>query len=146
MDQLQQIIIVKSTAHVHIHPGQEGFACRGGTIIGDAMSNKLCHRSPVAIDDAPETPLFAKNLFESERISRRGNSVDGVEGAHKRERSSIHGRTERGQVELPQRMLGNFDRIILTAAFRRSITNIMFCTGSDTVRRIEPRALIAFYR
>src|SRR5437899_6173708 len=54
-----------------------------------------------------------------------------------RSRARIHGRVEWRQIKLPQGMFGEFHRIVITAALRRTVANKMFRARRDTISPIE---------
>src|SRR5258705_12767914 len=80
--ELQQIAMIKITDHVHVHAGAERLACRGSSVIGDAVSLKFADRIPVADHKSPESPFFSQNLLQREWICRRRNSIQGVKSRH----------------------------------------------------------------
>ena len=107
------------------------------------MSDQFSHGTVVTIHYAAEAPFLAQHLRKCERIGRGGYAVNGVEGAHDGRSASIHCCVERGKIELPQCVFGNFRAVVIAATLRSSITDVVLGAGSDAVRRVETLALIA---
>src|SRR5713101_3961141 len=142
---LHQILMVETAGHVHVDAGQKRLARRSGTVVGNAVCHEFGNGGPIAINESLETPLLPEDLLQSERICGSGDSVQRIERGHDGGRARIHGRVEWRQIKLPQGMFGEFHRIVISTALRRTVANKMFRARRDTISPIEPRSLVTAY-
>ena len=141
--QIRQMVVVKTADHIHFHAGQKRFTRGGRGVIRDAMGNQLGDGGPIAVNESLESPFLAQDLFDREVIRGGGHAVQSIERGHDRCSARVDRRVKGRKVKFPKGVLGNFHRVVLPAAFGRSIADKMFGAGNGAVRRIEVLALIA---
>ena len=80
------------------------------------MGDELLHGVVVADDEAVELPLAAQHPAERERVGRRGDAVDGVEGGHERADARVERRPERREVDGAEGPLRDVRGVVLAPA------------------------------
>ena len=96
---------------------------------------QLGHGSPVALDEPVKAPLALEDPVHQVVVAAARDAIDGVERAHGRVRAGVDRGLERRQVEVPQPLLGQVGRVVVTAALRLAVGREMLGAGHQLVRR-----------
>src|SRR5204863_4599145 len=103
----------------------------------DAVRHQFDDGSPIAYHEALEAPFLAKNLFQSKWIGGRRNPVQGIKRTHECCNAGLLCGVKRRQIELPERVFGDFSAVVLSPCFRGSISHVMFYASHNAVRGVE---------
>src|SRR5579871_2192180 len=137
------MVVVEAADHVHVDAALKCFAGSGCAVIGDAVIHEFADGGQVTIDDAAETPLFAKNLLKRERVRGSGNSVQRIESAHDRSGTGIEGGTKRRKINFAEAMFGHVGGVVVAASLGGAVTHVVLGAGKNAFRIGEMAALIA---
>ncbi|MNV21021.1 hypothetical protein D3C71_1119450 [compost metagenome] len=138
-----QVADVQAALHAHVGAGHEGQLGGLAAVGGVAVLDELFVGRVVGHHEALELPLVAQHAGEQRGVGGRGHAADLVEGAHDRQRARIDRRTERRQVDLAQRALGDFARVVVEPALGRAVGREVLGRGQHRVGVREVAALEA---
>src|SRR5581483_6890499 len=141
--QVSKVVVIEAADHVHVGAGQKCFSRGGDSVVSNAMGYQFPHRAIIGHYDSAKSPLFPQDLSERKWIGSGRNPIDGVERAHNAGCACIDRGVKRRQIELPQRVLRNLGAVVVSSAFGSAVAYIVFGTGSNAVRCIQPGTLVA---
>ena len=130
---LFQRVTIRCRNHFHVHARREAELRGIGFVGGDAVINQLQHRVIVAHDETWKFPFAAQNVRERVAIAARGKTRKTIERTHHRQRARVHAGFELRQIKISQRVFGNFRRVVIASAFRRTVTDKMFETRDHAI-------------
>ena len=144
-DESFQIIDIGAATHIHVYARGDGERSGIGWIFGKAVSYQISHGEGVTHYEALKIPSVAENVCQEESIACSRYAVEIHIGAHDCARSGFNGRMEGREVDVPELLIGDVGRIIITSTIGGAITREMLDGCKHVPRLANVGALEAFH-
>ena len=112
-------------------------------ISGNTMVDLLVSRSPIGDHKSVKAVFFLQNPAKQTTVDRRGNTVQGIKGRHRRNSTRLNCRLVGRHIRVAEGHLTQFDGIVFPSRLGRTVGGKVLEAGTHIIRFTEIIALIA---